>query len=160
MNFSFKKEDKDNNCIYKINLKYKIKKKEKSDNLINIFGFDFVKENRDKCTMIIEGKEYKLEEKLNISDFDKEILVIILKINNNLKSINDFFHNCSSLIYISDSLSDIDTSNMKNFNYIFCGCSSLKSLPDISKWNMKSTEKINFIFSNCSSLLFLPDISK
>ena len=34
MNFSFKKEDKDNNCIYKINLKYKIKKKEKSDNLI------------------------------------------------------------------------------------------------------------------------------
>ena len=96
MNFSFKKEDKDNNCIYKIDLKYKIKKKEKSDNLINIFGFDFVKENRDKCTMIIEGKEYKLEEKLNISDFDKEILVIILKINNNLKSINDFFHNCSS----------------------------------------------------------------
>ena len=38
-------------------------------------------------------------------------------------------------------------------------CSSLKSLPDISKWNIKNI-KINNIFKGCSSLLSFPDISK
>ena len=36
----------------------------------------------------------------------------------------------------------------------------LKSLPDISKWNISNIIDMNFIFGNCSSLLSLPDISK
>ena len=43
---------------------------------------------------------------------------------------------------------------------IFAGCSSLKELPDISKWNTKNVIKISFLFCGCSSLKTLPDISK
>ena len=51
-------------------------------------------------------------------------------------------------------------SKVKNINDLFYGCSSLKSLPDISKWNTKNIINLNLLFYECSSLLFLPDISK
>ena len=44
---------------------------------------------------------------------------------------------------------------------LFYGCSSLKSLPDISKWNMKNVEDIYMpcLFRYCSQIKWLPDIS-
>jgi surface protein len=43
---------------------------------------------------------------------------------------------------------------------LFSGCSSLTSLPDISKWNIENAVNIYGLFSGCSSLNSLPDISK
>ena len=43
---------------------------------------------------------------------------------------------------------------------MFCGCSSLKSLPDISKWKTDNITNIEYLFSGCESLESLPDISK
>ena len=43
---------------------------------------------------------------------------------------------------------------------MFSRCSSLTSLPDISKWNTNSVTNISGMFSRCSSLSSLPDISK
>ena len=43
---------------------------------------------------------------------------------------------------------------------MFCGCLSLLSLPDISKWNTNNVNDMSFMLSGCSSLLSLPDISK
>ena len=43
---------------------------------------------------------------------------------------------------------------------MFSGCSSLISLPDISKWNTKSLQYIDFMFNDCPSLVSLPNISK
>ena len=40
------------------------------------------------------------------------------------------------------------------------GCSSLTTLPDISKWNTNNVTNIAYIFVGCSSLTTLPDISK
>ena len=45
-------------------------------------------------------------------------------------------------------------------DYLFYGCSSLKKLPDISKWETSSVKNINYLFYGCSSLKELPDISK
>ena len=45
-------------------------------------------------------------------------------------------------------------------NCIFYGCSLLKELPDISKWNMKNVEDIRYMFYELNSLISLPDISK
>ena len=39
-------------------------------------------------------------------------------------------------------------------------CSSLKSLPDISKWNINNAENMSGLFENCKLLISLPDISK
>ena len=41
---------------------------------------------------------------------------------------------------------------------IFFNCSSLKELPDISKWNTNNVKYMSKIFYNCSSLKELPDI--
>ena len=40
------------------------------------------------------------------------------------------------------------------------GCSSLSSLPNISKWNINNVEDMFGMFKGCSSLSSLPDISK
>ena len=44
-------------------------------------------------------------------------------------------------------------------SYIFYGCKSLKSLPDISKWDTKNVIDMSYMFYCCSSLKLLPDIS-
>ena len=43
---------------------------------------------------------------------------------------------------------------------MFSDCSSLKELPDISKWNISYVNNINKLFYECSSLKEFPDISK
>ena len=45
-------------------------------------------------------------------------------------------------------------------NYMFSECSSLKKLPDISKWNASSVMEMVNMFSDCSSLESIPDLSK
>ena len=69
------------------------------------------------------------------------------------------FYECSSLKSLPD-ISKWDIINVKNINYLFYGCSSLKELPDISKWNTNKINKLNSIFENCSLLTFIPNISK
>jgi len=46
-----------------------------------------------------------------------------------------------------------------NLNGIFSGCSSLKYLPDISKWEINKSPDISVMFAGCTSLISLPDIS-
>jgi ubiquitin-conjugating enzyme E2 D/E len=43
---------------------------------------------------------------------------------------------------------------------LFMGCSSLISLPDISKWNMYNVEYLKYMFYQCSKLKDIPDIYK
>ena len=50
--------------------------------------------------------------------------------------------------------------HINEINGLFFNCSSLLSLPDISKWKLKNIKKIDNIFKGCSSLLSFPDISK
>ena len=49
---------------------------------------------------------------------------------------------------------------MTNLKGMFNGFSSIKSLPDISKWSTNNVIDMSYLFYNCSSLISLPDISK
>ena len=49
--------------------------------------------------------------------------------------------------------------NVTNMSWIFYGCSSLISIPDISKWDIKNVCNMHDMFNGCSSLISLPDIS-
>ena len=69
------------------------------------------------------------------------------------------FFGCSSLKYLPD-ISRWNISNTINIEYLFHDCSSLEFLPDLSKWKIKKVKKLNNIFFSCSSLNSLPDISK
>ena len=43
---------------------------------------------------------------------------------------------------------------------LFHECTSLKSLPDISKWETNNVQNINCLFYECPKLESIPDISK
>ena len=49
-----------------INILYDIKENEEE---INIFGYEFVKNNKNKCKMIIDNKEYEITDKYNIKNY-------------------------------------------------------------------------------------------
>ena len=88
-----------------MNIIYKVNE---DDNEVNIFDSLFVERNKNKCKIIYEGKEEELKEKMEIykSWFSKKINKLEIK----LKGIN----------------------NVTNMSYMFYGCSSLSSLPDIT----------------------------
>ena len=142
---------------HKINIEmiYNIDKRK---NDIKIFGEDFVNNNINNCKMLIEGKEYKLSEKFNIKDFNKDKLTIILKGINNITNMNRMFYNCSSLKSLPD-ISKWNTSNVTNMSEMFSGCSSLISLPDISKWNTQKLEKNDDMFKGCNKISKKPIIN-
>ena len=104
--------------IDEIIIKYKINKNE-------IFDYKFIKNNKDKCKIIYEEKEYEIKEKWNIDDKIKnEILEI------KLKGIN----------------------NIVDMSYMFYNCSNLSNLPDISKWDTNNVTDMRYMFNNCSNL--------
>ena len=56
------------------------------------------------------------------------------------------------------NISNWNTKNVKNINYIFDGCLSITLLPVISKWRIYINE-IFVLFDNCISLTSLINIS-
>ena len=94
---------------------------------VNIFGYTFVENNKNICKMIIDNKEYKITENYNIKNKNDKRLII------KLKGIN----------------------NVTDMSYMFSGCSSLSSLPDISKWNTNNVTTMTSMFDGCSSLLII-----
>ena len=104
---------------------------EKEDEqIINIFGAEFVENNKNICKMIIDDKEYEISEKYNIGNFNNDILEIKLK----------------------------GIENVTNMSYMFDGCSSLSSLPDISKWNTNNITDMSGMFNGCSKLKYSNEI--
>ena len=49
----------------------------------------------------------------------------------------------------------MDTNNVTDMYRMFYNCSSLSSLPDISKWNTNNVKDMHEMFKNCYSLLFV-----
>ena len=140
-----------------ITILYIIKKRQRKKGKIRIFGENFVKNNKNKSKIIIDGKEYELTEELNIKNEERiEIkLIEIYKITD----MSYMFSGCSSLSNLPD-ISKWNTNKVTDMSYMFDGCSSLSKLPDISKWNTNKVTDMSSIFSGCSSLSNLPDISK
>ena len=71
----------------------------------------------------------------------------------------EMFKDCSSLISLPD-ISKWDTNIVINMKKMFAGCSSLISLPDISNWNLNYCTNINEIFDDCSKLNTFPNMIK
>jgi len=126
---------------------------------IKIFGSEFVKNNKYNCKMIIDNKETEIAEEYNFNNYNNNILKIILKGINNVTNMSYMFCGCSSLSNLPD-ISKWNINNVTNMSYMFCGCSSLSNLPVISKWNINNVTNMSYMFCECSSLSNLPDISK
>ena len=144
--------------IDEINLIYKVKDKKE----VQIFGKYFVERNKNNCKLIIEGQEQELKETHSFGYFfgtSQDLLKIKLKGITNITNMSCMFSHCSSLLSLPD-ISKWNTNTITNMNNLFYECSSLKSLPDISKWNTSFVTNMSHMFYKCSSLLTLPNISK
>jgi len=67
-------ENEELSCI---NIIYDIKQKNNKE--ISIFGYEFVKNNKNKCKMIIGNKEYEITNQYNIENYNNNKLNIKLK---------------------------------------------------------------------------------
>ena len=125
-----------------------------------LFGERFVKNNKNKCKMIINGKEEEICSYLsNYHEYlNKGKLEIKLIDFKNISDISYMFSGCLSLISLPD-ISKMNLNNITNIRGIFFYCSSLSYIDDISKWEIKKVEDICGIFQYCSSLISIPDIS-
>ena len=141
-----------------VNMTYNIDREE-NNNTINIFGTDFVKHNKDKCKMFIDGEEYEIRKKFDITNYDKEKLEIKLKGINKITDMSYMFSGCSTLSSL-ENFTNLNTHNVTNMTCMFSGCSSLSSMPDISNWDVSKVEDLSGLFLGCSSLKSIPDISK
>ena len=136
---------------------YKINKE---DTYIRIVGENFYKNNGKNFKMLINGKESKLFEFYEIKNNEKNNNLIIKLIKNeNLTDMSFMFCDCTSLLNI-DNISNWDTKKVTKMNSMFSGCESLIILPDISNWDTSNVLSMNYMFFGCISLTQLPDISK
>ena len=107
----------------------------------------------------IDGKS-----KLKKSDFiyNSEILLeknsFLPETGACLTDVSFMFAGCKSLISLPD-LSDLNTSKITNMRFMFAGCNSLISLPDISNWDISNVTNLEWMFCYCNSLASFPDIS-
>ena len=187
-----KEEENDNEnykCCNEVTMIYKVTEKDKALGNINIFGKDFINNNKninkEKCFLICEGKKFKLTDTFEL-ELAKEIdnLKITLKGINEIKNPSYMFYECplfsikdfnnyktsyvtdmSHMFYGCDLLQNLngmsewDTSHTTDMSYMFHGCKSLTKLPDISKWKTKNVSNLSHMFCDCQSLIELPDIS-
>ena len=61
------------------------------------------------------------------------------------------FCDCSSLSILPD-ISKWDTNNVINMSLMFCNCNNLLSLPDLAEWNTNKVDDIKSMFTNCNKL--------
>jgi len=73
--------------------------------------------------------------------------------------LSGMFYGCSSLLSLPD-ISKWNISNADNISGMFCGCKSLSYIPNISKWDTSKIYDMSMLFAGCKSLEILPDISK
>ena len=127
---------------------------------LTIFGDTFVENNHDKCKIFYNWKEQKLKSSILIEDSNaNDKIEINLIVYKEITNMSYMFENCSSLLSLPD-ISKLNTNNVNDISFMFYDCSSLLSLPDISKWNTNKVTNMNYMFAYCSSLSSLPDISK
>ena len=99
--------------ISEINLIYDINKGN-----INIFGYEFVRNNINICRMTIDNKECEIIEEYNIKTYNNNKLKITLKGINNVTDMIFMFYECSSLTSLPD-ISKINTNNATNMSHMF-----------------------------------------
>ena len=110
-----------------------------------LFGEKFVDKNKGICHIIINGEETEL-----ISHFENfknnELLEIKLKGIKYVDDLSHMFFGCTSLISLPD-ISKINTINVTSMKNMFFGCFSLLDFPDISNWDTSNVNDLRIFFT-------------
>ena len=120
----------------KMTIKYIINN---NDSTIKLFGELFVKNNKDKCLLMLDEELLELSVEYNLTkNKNKKELNFILLEEKRINDMSYMFYECESMFSLPDILS-WDINNITNIDNMFIGCKSLSNLIDITKW-------INLIF--------------
>ena len=151
-NFNNNKSNKSNIKEYKneINIIYKTEKEGDE----NIFGDQFVYNNKNNVELQINGIQNGLIKRCKLKKGENNIKIII---KNKITNLECMFYDCKSLINIKE-LEYLDTNNIKNFSFMLTGCSSLLNLKGLENWNVSNGLNFSFMISGCSSLINLKEL--
>ena len=117
-----------------------------------------MKNNKNICKKVYEDKEYELEEYITNTS-NKGTLEVKLTNINDITDMSYMFYHCSSLLSLPD-ISKWDTSNVTNMNSLFFNCKSIEALSDISNRDVSNVVDISFMFYYCLKLKALPGYIK
>ena len=120
----------------------------KLDGDYNIFGEEFVKNNKDNIELIINGKKTVSVKKCRLKGGDNIITIII---KNKLINLSNMFSMCNQLKDISE-LKYFDVSDCNNFECMFDGCSFLSDIKALENWNVSNGKIFKGMFWGCSLL--------
>ena len=142
-------------------------------NLLKISYIYIIKKTKNYIAIMINYKKYNIIKSLfinfiiqiyyirnknNITHVNNLFMNLInlkyvnidLLITDNMNNFNNLFYNCNNIDNID--LTNAITNNITDMSYMFYNCYSLKSLPDISNWNINKVSNKSHLFSNCDSL--------
>ena len=118
----------------------------------HINGEDFVKLNKDKSYLIINGKIEKLCYKYKLKEGINRIEIVFKETVTNFRAL---FKYCTSLIDISP-LENWDVKDAKCFSCSFRGCTSLQNISPLKNWNISNVTDLTACFDGDN---ILSDIS-
>ena len=155
----------------KFNFKYLVQNKNEE---IYLFGENFVKNNKDKCYLIIDNTDCELRSKYQFLKTGEQIVTLVIKDDNiNFKEMFDFsaffkgdsiykifmvmglsysyskYKKINNLIDIS-SLENLDVSECEDLSFMFCGCVNVKNFDCLKNWDISKCKNLEGIFRYCS----------
>ena len=137
-----------NSCYSVIDKSYSSSNSSAEGDQNQLFGTNFVKNNRYNIKLIINGKENELVDYYHLNEGINHIELIILNILTNLE---DMFFRCKSLKNI-EGLEFLNTEEVHTFKNMFYGCKNLSDLNPIKKWNVSKGNNFECMFYHCESL--------
>ena len=97
--------------------------------------------------MIIDNKEYEIKEYLDTKDNNSKLNIKLKRINI-VSDMSEMFSGCSTLLSVPD-ISKLNINNVTDMSEMFDSCSSLSSLPYISNWNTNNVTDMSGMFCIC-----------
>ena len=152
----------DNNCL---KIKYYIKDCQGKE--IKLFGEDFVKNNKNILSLIINNKKSELVEKTYVNEKYLEVILVQKSVNYDdeenkyIKNLSFMFNFCNfDYITINEvkGRKKIDLSEVSDISYIFGNCVELKEIDVDFFKDMHKIEKMEFLFSGCKKLTNISNI--
>ena len=160
---------------------YRIAEKNQIDKRVKLFDRVFVKNNKDKLSLVVNGNQEKelKEYYYNCFNYNELKVKLIERGNNAVTDMSYMFNNCKNLVSVDFSkwnninitsmeamfqlcplkqipdISQFDTQNLENIRAMFCKCINLSEIPDMNKWfNNKDNnlKNISMLFNGCKNI--------
>ena len=138
---------------------------------IYLFGENFVKNNKDKCYLIIDNTDCELRSKYQFLKTGEQIVTLVIKDDNiNFKGMFFFFDSFIDKLFIAlmgmsslyskykkinnlidiSSLENLDVSECEDLSFMFCGCVNVKNFDCLKNWDISKCKNLEGIFGYCS----------